>query len=419
MLDLFPDSARVEGSVLLVGGVRAAELAERFGTPLVVYCEATLRRQGRTLREAIGERGRVFYGTKAFANVAVLRVLREEGLGADVATSGELAFALRAGLPPSELVVHGNNKDEEFLREAAEVRATVVLDAPDEATLAAVAGVGEVLVRVTLGVDADTHEAVVTGHHGSKFGLPPEDALAVLADALERGLLVLGLHVHVGSQLPDFAAQAETIERLAAFAARARDALGWEPRVADLGGGFGIRHHPSEVVPDAASLAASAAVTARSAFAAEGLSEPEVWLEPGRCVVGRAGVTLYRVGAVKRLPERTWVAVDGGMSDNPRPQLYDARYTALSAVRADAEPDEDVSIAGMHCESGDVLIDDVLLPSPHRGDLLAVPATGAYTLAMSSNYNGVGRPAAVLVSDGEARLIRRRETIDDLLTLEI
>jgi diaminopimelate decarboxylase len=418
MIELFPDSARIEGGELRLGGVRASELAEELGTPLVVYCEATLRRQARALREAIGERGRVFYGAKAFANLAVLHVLQEEGLGADVATSGELAFALRAGLSPSELIVHGNNKDEVLLRAAADVHATVVLDAPDEARLAAVAGVGTALVRVTLGVDADTHEAVVTGHHGSKFGLPPEDALTLLADALERGLDVLGLHVHVGSQLPDFAAQAETIERLAAFAARARDALGWEPRVADLGGGFGIRHHPGEVVPDAASLAASAAATARSAFAAAGLPEPEVWLEPGRCLVGRAGVTLYRVGAVKRLPERTWVAIDGGMSDNPRPQLYDAQYTALSAERADEERDEDVSVAGMHCESGDVLIDDILLPSPRRGDLLAVPATGAYTLAMSSNYNGVGRPAAVLVRDGEARLIRRRETIDDLLALE-
>jgi diaminopimelate decarboxylase len=157
----------------------------------------------------------------------------------------------------------------------------------------------------------------------------------------------------------------------------------------------------------------------RSAFAEAGLGEPEVWLEPGRCLVGRAGVTLYRVGAVKRLPERTWVTIDGGMSDNPRPQLYDARYTALSATRTDEEPDEEVSIAGMHCESGDVLIDDVRLPSPRRDDLLAVPATGAYTLAMSSNYNGVGRPAAVLVRDGEARVIRRRETIEDLLDLEL
>ena len=417
MLDLFPDSARIEGSELVVGDIGAEKLAERFGTPLVVYCEATLRGQARALRDAIGS-GRVFYGTKAFANVAVLRVLREEGVGADVATSGELAFALRAGLSPSELVVHGNNKDDALLRKAADLGTTVVLDAPDEAGLAAHAGVERALVRVTLGVDADTHEAVVTGHHGSKFGLPPEDALAILEEALGRGLDVLGLHVHVGSQLPDFRAQAETIERLAAFAARARDSLGWEPRVADLGGGFGIRHHPSEVVPDAASLARSAAATARSAFAAAGLPQPEVWLEPGRSLVGRAGVTLYRVGAVKRLPERTWVAIDGGMSDNPRPQLYDARYTALSAGRADEEAKDDVSVAGMHCESGDVLIDDVLLPSPRRGDLLAVPATGAYTLAMSSNYNGVGRPAAVLVRDGEALLIRRRETVDDLLALE-
>ena len=162
----------------------------------------------------------------------------------------------------------------------------------------------------------------------------------------------------------------------------------------------------------------AAARSAREAFAAAGLATPTIWLEPGRSLVGRAGVTLYRVGAVKRLRERTWVAVDGGMSDNPRPQLYDARYTALSAARADEPPDETVSVAGMHCESGDVLIDDVALPAPRRGDLLAVPATGAYTLAMSSNYNGVGRPAAVLVRDGDARLIRRRETVADLLALE-
>jgi diaminopimelate decarboxylase len=419
MLDLFPESARIEGGGLEVGGVGAAELAERFGTPLVVYCQRTLRAQAQALRTAVGESGRVFYGTKAFPNVALLRVLREEGIGADVATAGELAFAERAGFPATELIVHGNNKGEGFLRQAAELGATVALDGPDEAELAAAAGVRRVLVRVTLGVDADTHEAVVTGHHGSKFGLPPEHAQAVVSDALERGLQVLGLHVHVGSQLPDFTAQAETIERLATFAAAACEALGWEPRVADLGGGFGIRHHPEDVVPEAAALASAAAATARSAFAARGLPEPEVWVEPGRCLVGRAGVTLYRVGAVKRLPERTWVAVDGGISDNPRPQLYGARYTALSARRAEDEPDEVVSIAGMHCESGDVLIDDVRLPAPRRGDLLAVPATGAYTLAMSSNYNGVGRPAAVLVDNGEARLIRRRETIDALLAHEV
>ena len=417
MLDLFPDSALLDGTDLTIGGVRAATLAEEFDTPLVVYCEQTLRARARSLRAAVGG-GHVAFGTKAFANVAVLRLLREEGIGADVASSGELAFALAAGFRGEEIVVHGNNKDEAFLREAAAEGATVVLDAPDEAAVAATAGVRRVLVRVTLGVDADTHEAIRTGHHGSKFGLPPTQARTLIEDALGRGLDVLGLHVHVGSQLADFDAQAETIVRLASFAASCRDTLGWTPRVADLGGGFGIRHNTDERAPDAAVLAASATETARTAFAEAGLPAPEIWLEPGRSLVGTAGVTLYRVGTVKRLPERTWVAVDGGMSDNPRPQLYDAVYTAVSAARADEPADERVSVAGMHCESGDVLIDDVVLPAPRRGDLLAVPATGAYTLAMASNYNGVVRPAAVLVGDGESRLIRRRETLDDLLRAE-
>jgi diaminopimelate decarboxylase len=418
VLALFPESAAVEGAELTIGGVSAARLAEEHGTPLLVLCEETVRERAKALRGAIGD-GRVLFGTKALPNVALLRLLREEGVGADVASAGELAFARAAGLAGDELVVHGNNKDEAFLREAALLGAPVVLDAPDEAALADAAGVTQALVRVTLGVDADTHEAIRTGHHGSKFGLPLDQARTVVADALDRGLDVLGVHVHVGSQLADFDAQAETIVRLAAFAARCRDELGWVAQVADLGGGFGIRHHPDDVVPDAAELARGAASTARLAFVEAGLPQPELWLEPGRCLVGRAGVTLYRVGSVKRLPGRTWVAIDGGMSDNPRPQLYDARYTALSATRADEAASEIVSVAGMHCESGDVLIDDVALPSPRRGDLLAVPATGAYTLAMASNYNGVTRPAAVLVREGSARVVRRREAIEDLLRHEV
>jgi diaminopimelate decarboxylase len=418
VLELFPDSARVHGDELSLGGVSAQALADELGTPLVVYCDATLRARARALRGAV-EGGHVAFGTKAFANVAVLRLLREEGLGADVASTGELAFARAAGFAGEEIIVHGNNKGVTLLAESAVEGATVVLDAPDEAELAAAAGVRRVLVRVTLGVDADTHEAIRTGHHGSKFGLPPMQARALIEDALERSLDVLGLHVHIGSQLASFDAQAETIVRLASFAASCRDSLDWTPRIADLGGGFGIRHNRDEHAPDAALLATSAVETARVAFTEAGLPAPDVWLEPGRSLVGTAGVTLYRVGAVKRLPDRTWVAVDGGMSDNPRPQLYGARYTALSAGRATEPADERVSIAGMHCESGDVLIDDVSLPRPRRGDLLAVPATGAYTLAMASNYNGVTRPAAVLVRDGEARLIRMRETIADLLRAEV
>ena len=419
MLALFPDSVAHRGSSLAIGGISAEALAEEHGTPLVVLCEETIRANARALRAAVGESGRVFFGTKALPNVAVLALLRDEGVGADVASEGELAFARRAGLEGDRLVIHGNNKGDTFLRAAARSGSPVVLDARDEAGLAADAGVARALVRVTLGVDADTHEAIRTGHHGSKFGLPPDQARAVVAEALDLGLDVLGVHVHVGSQLADFDAQAETIVRLAAFAARCRDELGWIATVADLGGGFGIRHHPADDVPEAAQLASSAASTARLAFVEAGLPKPEIWLEPGRCLVGRAGVTLYRVGSVKRLPERTWVAIDGGMSDNPRPQLYDARYTALSAQRADESVDEVVSVAGMHCESGDVLIDDVALPAPRRGDLLAVPATGAYTLAMASNYNGVPRPAAVLVRDGSARVIRTRETTEDLLRHEV
>ena len=418
MIELFPDTAELRDGELVLGGVGASELADRFGTPLVVLCEATLRARARAFRAAVPD-AELYFGTKALPNVAVLRLLLSEGIGADVASSGELAFARKAGLGGGDLVVHGNNKAEVLLAEAASVGAPVVLDAPDEPALAAAAGVRQALVRVTLGVDADTHEAIRTGHHGSKFGLPPDQARAAVSEALDFGLDVMGVHVHVGSQLADFDAQAETIVRLAAFVASCRDELGWVARVADLGGGFGIRHHPADEVPEAAELAASAATTARLAFVEAGLPQPEIWLEPGRCLVGRAGITLYRVGSVKRLPERTWVAVDGGMSDNPRPQLYDARYTALSAARTDEPVDEVVSIAGMHCESGDVLIDDVMLPSPRRGDLLAVPATGAYTLAMASNYNGVPRPAAVLVRGGSARLIRRRETIEDLLRAEV
>jgi diaminopimelate decarboxylase len=417
VLDLFPDSAAVNGADLTLGGIPASALAEEHGTPLLVLCEETVRSSARALHSAVGD-GRVFFGTKALPNVSLLRVLRDEGIGADVASAGELAFATAAGLDGGHLVVHGNNKDERFLAEAAAAGAPVVLDAPDEAGLAAAAGVAQVLVRVTLGVDADTHEAIRTGHHGSKFGLPPDQARAVVREALDLGLDVAGAHVHVGSQLEDFDAQAETISRLASFVASCRDELGWTAVVADLGGGFGIRHHPADRVPAAVELAETAARTARLAFVEEGLPQPEVWLEPGRSLVGRAGVTLYRVGSVKRLPGRTWVAVDGGMSDNPRPQLYGARYTALSAARAGEAVDEIVSVAGMHCESGDVLIDDVALPSPRRDDLLAVPATGAYTLAMASNYNGVPRPAVVMIRDGDARVVRARETVEDLLRQE-
>jgi diaminopimelate decarboxylase len=417
MLDLFPDSAGVEDGQLVLGGMSAPELAERFGTPLYLYCEATVRACARELREAVPGAA-LFYASKAFPNVALLRLLAEEGLGADVASLGELAFARAAGLEGERLVVHGNAKSDEELTAAAEAGATVVLDAEDEVERALTAGVQHVLVRVTLGVEAETHEAIRTGHHGSKFGLPPAAALVTVATAREAGLEVEGLHVHVGSQLWDTASHAETIELLASFAERCRDELGWTPELVNAGGGFPVRHVLEEPRARLGPLARTVAGAVEAAWSRAGLAAPRIALEPGRALVGQAGVALYRVRSVKRLVGASWIALDGGMSDNPRPQLYGAHYTALSTTRADEPVTETVSLAGLHCESGDVLVDDVALPAPRSGDLLAIPAAGAYTLAMSSNYNATPRPAAVLVRDGEARLIRRRETIDDLLALE-
>jgi diaminopimelate decarboxylase len=414
LLELLPDTAAIADGELSVGGVRATDLAERFGTPLVVYDEATVRAQARAYRAAAPDAFMV-YGTKAFPSVAMLALLAEEGLGADVSTSGELAFALAAGIAGDQIVVHGNNKEDALLEGAAEVSALVVLDSIEEIARARAAGASRFLVRVTPGIDADTHEKVRTAHHGSKFGLPPDDALEALRLVPECE----GLHVHVGSQLTNFGASLETVEWLGRYAARVHAELGWEPRIIDLGGGLGVRHVAEEPDFTIAEFVGGLLAELERAWASNWLTWPQVAFEPGRTLVARAGVTLYTVGAVKTVgAATTFVTVDGGMSDNPRPALYGARYTALLANRADEEAASAYAIAGKHCESGDVLIDRVKLPVPRRDDILAVPVTGAYTLSMSSTYNAVPRPAAVLVSDGNVRLIRRRETIDDLLALE-
>ena len=418
MKEVLPESAEVVEGRLELGGVDAAELADGFGTPLLVLCEQTIRERARTVRRAAPD-ALLAYGTKALPNVAVVRLLAEEGYGADVASLGELAIARAAGLEGERLLVHGNNKSDAELAAAAEAAATVVLDSIDEVERAVAAGVTRTLVRVTPGVDAETHASIRTAHHGSKFGLPPGDALRALAAARAAGLEVAGLHVHVGSQLRDATAQVAAIEGLAELAAAASEELDWSARLVDVGGGFGVRQTPDDPAIDLETLVRTIAGGLATAWERHGLETPRLGLEPGRALVGPAGVTLYRVGVVKRaaagLP---WVAVDGGMSDNPRPQLYGAGYTALLANRASETVAGAYAIAGKHCESGDVLIERVTLPEPRRGDVLAVPATGAYTIAMASNYNGVPRPAIVLVREGEARLARRRETVDDLLALE-
>jgi diaminopimelate decarboxylase len=414
VLELFPDTARIESGALELGGVSAAELVRAHGSPLVVYDEGTLRANARAYLEA-GSGAFVCYGTKAFPSVALLRLFAEEGLGADVSTLGELRFAEEAGITGDRLVVHGNNKSDEELRAAAAAGALVVLDSLEEIERAREVGVRRTLIRVTPGIEADTHEHVRTGHHGSKFGVPPEDAL----EALRRAPELEGLHVHVGSQLLDTGAALMAVDWLATFAARARAEAGWELRTVDLGGGLGVPTHPDEPRPRIGPFVGGLLGELERACELHGLPRPAVILEPGRSLVARAGVTLYTVGSVKRTSATAvYVAVDGGISDNPRPALYGARYTALLADRADEPPSEAYAVAGKHCESGDLLIERVELPEPRRGDVLAVPATGGYTLAMGSNYNAVPRPAVVLVNDGDARVIRRREEIADLLALE-
>ena len=417
--DVLPLSATVDDGELTVGGVRAPALAEEYGTPLVVYCRETLLEQARAYQEA-APGARVLYSVKAFQNLALLRLLADEGLGADVSTLGELEFARRAGIPGDRIVVHGNNKSDAELRAAAETGAAfVVLDALDEVDRAAAAGVRRVLVRATPGIDAETHDAIKTAHHGSKFGLPPDQTIEAIERGRGAGLDVAGLHVHIGSQLLELGAARMTVDWLAGFAAECRARLGWTPSTIDLGGGLGIQYVPGEPAPPVGHFVETLVARLRHALELHDLAMPELILEPGRSLVGRAGLTLYSVGTVKQASETTtYVAIDGGMSDNPRPQLYGARYTALLANRAEEPPARTYCVCGKHCESGDVLIERVELPEPRRGDVLAVPATGAYTLGMGSNYNSVTRPAAVLVADGRAEVIRRRESVDDLLAFE-
>ena len=419
MIELFPTGSRIESGVLHLDGLAATELAERFGTPLVVYSEGALRERARMFRRAVPD-ALVVYGTKAFPNVAVMKLLAEEGLGADVASLGELAFARRAGIDGDRLIVHGNNKSDEELRAAAEAGALVAIDALDEPARAAEAGVRRVLVRVTPGVDAETHEAIRTGHRGSKFGLDADEALVAIAAARAAGLEVEG------------AARARRLpaRRTAARTSRPSRSSASSPRAAATSSTGRRRSSTSAAASGSAtskksrnrrwrSSSARSPTRSRTSGPQGDSRAPRLVFEPGRSLVGPAAFTLYRVGAVKQAGDTRYVAIDGGMSDNPRPQLYDARYSALLANRAAEEPaDGHFTIAGKHCESGDELIEQAVLPEPRRGDLIAVPATGGYTLSMGSNYNGVPRPAAVLVSGGEARLILRRETVDDLLARE-
>jgi diaminopimelate decarboxylase len=424
---------RTAAGVLEIGGVPVTSLAREFGTPLYVFDEATLRHRARCIRETFADayaNSRVVYAGKAYLSPALMQLLVAEGVGLDVVSGGELHAGLLAGVDPANIIFHGNNKSRRELEEA--VAAGVGLIAVDnELEITLLDGVSReldrdvaVVLRLNPGVDPHTHDKMRTGATDSKFGFPVWDGQA--ERAAERvvaapRLYLTGYHAHVGSQIFDPDLVARTIAAIVAFAGVVLARFGVAPAVVIPGGGFGVADDASGHDVSLVQWAEAAAAALRRGAQAHGFAPPALVVEPGRAIIGPAGVALYEVGARKAIAGvRTYVSVDGGMSDNIRPALYGAQYAAALASRDDpAAPKEQVTIAGKYCESGDVLIAEADLPPLRRGDLLAVPMAGAYCLAMASNYNLAPRPAAVLVRDGDARLIRRRETYDDLLRMEV
>jgi diaminopimelate decarboxylase len=417
---LLPDTAAVEADgQLSIGGLRVTDLAERYGTPLFVYDEAHLRAR---CREAVGAWGDgVAYATKAFLCRAMARLAHEEGMWLDVATGGEMHVALAAGVPADRLVLHGNNKSSAELEAALRAGVgRIVVDSFDEIErlegLASALGIApKVLVRCTPGVEAHTHEYVSTGQDDSKFGFTVSSGAAAAAVARLRahgsGVELVGLHAHIGSNVFLASSYAKAAGVLAEMA------LPLHLPELVVGGGLGVAYVAGEEAPSITEWAESALGALRDA----GLpSTVRVGAEPGRSIVASAAITVYEVGTIKRLPQiRTYVAVDGGMSDNPRPVLYGSGYEAFLPRAVEADRPLVAHVVGKHCESGDLLVRDAHLPADLAvGDLLATPVTGAYGHSMGSNYNKVLRPPVVFVRDGEARLVVRRETEADLLALD-
>ncbi|MFI9270400.1 diaminopimelate decarboxylase [Kitasatospora sp. NPDC052896] len=422
--------ARGADGAVTVGGVGVGALAAEFGTPAYLMDEDDFRARARAWRDAFGGDADVYYAGKAFLSKAVVRWLHEEGLNLDVCSPGELAVALAAGMPAERIALHGNNKSEQELEQAVKAGVGhIVLDSYQEIErLAAIAegqGVRQpVLVRVTVGVEAHTHEFIATAHEDQKFGLSLSGGAA--AEAVRRvlgrpGLELRGIHSHIGSQIFDTAGFEVAARRVVGLLADIRDEHGVELPEIDLGGGLGIAYTSEDDPREPAEIAAALAAIVRRECAAAGLTAPRLSVEPGRAIVGPTACTLYEVGTVKPLEGlRTYVSVDGGMSDNIRTALYDADYSvALVSRTSEAEPML-VRVVGKHCESGDIVVRDAFLPADLApGDLIAVPATGAYCRSMASNYNHALRPPVVAVKDGAARVIVRRETEEDLLRLDV
>lgn len=428
--DVLPHTAVIDDrGHLTIGGVDVADVAAEFGTPVYVMCERTLRERCAAYRDALPG-ATVYYASKAFLCTESARIVAEEGLGLDVASGGELFTALRAGVDAGRLMMHGNNKSDAELRMAVEAGiGRIAADSIEELErIDAVAGsmgkTQRVLLRVTPGVEAHTHEYVQTGQEDSKFGMSIEGGIAL--EAAKRAsdlpnLHLAGYHCHIGSNITGAEAFLKTVEIMVEFVAAVRDATGVEAEELNLGGGLGIAYTRADPPARVDLFAREVTAAIEREAMKHSLAVPALSVEPGRWLVANSMVTIYTVGTIKEIPGvRTYVAVDGGMSDNIRPALYGARYEAFLANKATEAATKVVTIAGAHCEQGDLLIRDVALPeSVQRGDLLAVPATGAYGYSMASNYNKFPRPPVVAVRDGRAREIIRRETYEDLVRLDV
>ncbi|MFI5906982.1 diaminopimelate decarboxylase [Dactylosporangium sp. NPDC051541] len=420
---------RGQGGALTVGGVDVHQIKQDHGTPAYVFDEADFRDRCRNFRTAFGGAD-VYYAGKAFIATAIVKILVEEGLSLDVCTGGELAIAIRGGMPPERIGLHGNNKSVEELTQAVEHGiGRIIVDSFDEIDrLTQIAQKAQkrpaVMVRVTVGVEAHTHEFIATAHEDQKFGFSLSGGAAAAAvDKIEQdGVLDLrGLHSHIGSQIFDAAGFEVAARRLLKLHAEIAVKHGRELPELDLGGGFGIAYTTQDEPADPHQLAGDLLRIVKQECAALHLAVPHLSVEPGRAIVGPSMFTLYEVGTVKDVDGiRTYVSVDGGMSDNIRTALYDAAYSATVAGRASSEPPILARVVGKHCESGDIVVKDEFLPADVKaGDLLAVPGTGAYCRSMASNYNHVPRPPVVAVADGASRVIVRRETVDDLLRLDV
>lgn len=413
---------------LCIGGCDTLDLAKEFGTPLYVIDETYLRQNCRDYYQAFVQpfpQNKVLYASKAFLTMAMVKIIAQEKLGLDVVSGGELFTALQAGFPAEQIYFHGNNKSAVEIEEALINRVgRIVVDSFRELELVhdlclKLGTTARILLRITPGIDVSTHQHIRTGQIDSKFGLPiiTGQALAIVKQALSLETIDLkGLHCHIGSQILEMAPFRNTAAVMMDFLKEIKVETGHELEELNLGGGMGI-YYASGDEPIAIKEFASPIMALVQRKAQELKIEiPKIIIEPGRSIIGPAGITLYTIGTVKKVPKiRTYLAVDGGMGDNPRPALYQAKYEAAVANRMLARSTEIVSIAGKYCESGDLLIKDIKLPKATCGDLLAVSATGAYNYSMASNYNRLPRPAVVLVNQGKADLIVARETYQDLI----